>query len=254
MGLHFPPARWTDLQRGLTGAITELGFSDVSKGAEWLLSASLTTTEFDVLASHLTIGETYFFREPGTFEVLAEEILPALINERRGGSRSLRIWSAACCTGEEPYSIAILLKELIDDLSDWNVTILATDLNSRFLKKAIAASYRDWSFRETPTGTRNRYFKEGVAGDYVLIPEVRELVTFAQFNLVEDALPSLVTGTNAVDLILCRNVLMYFSPAQTRKVISNLYRALVNGGWLIVSPSETSQALFRRFLTVNFPG
>lgn len=254
IGLHFPRQRWTELQRGLAGAMTELGFSDLTAGAEWLLSAPLTKTDLDVLASHLTIGETYFFRERRTFQILREEILPQLIDERRKTNRRLRIWSAACCTGEEPYSLAILLHELLRDLPDWNVTILATDINSRFLKKAIAASYRDWSFRETPVGIKELYFKQRVDGGYELVPEIKNLVTFAQLNLVEDAFPSLVAETNAMDLIFCRNVLMYFSTAQARKVVSNLYRALVDGGWLVVSPSETSQTLFQQFVTVNFPG
>ncbi|HEV8430054.1 MAG TPA: CheR family methyltransferase [Pyrinomonadaceae bacterium] len=252
--MHFPRTRWTDLQRGLAEAMTELGFSDLNAGAEWLLSAPLTRTELDVLASHLTIGETYFFREKRLFEILRAKILPQLIDERRKSNRRLRIWSAACCTGEEPYSLAILLKEVLHDLPDWNVTILATDINSRFLKKAIAASYRDWSFRETPVGIKDLYFKRHVDGSYELVPEIKNLVTFAQLNLVEDIFPSLVAETNAMDLIFCRNVLMYFSPAQARRVVTNLYRALVDGGWLVVSPSETSQTLFKQFLTVNFPG
>ena len=254
IGLHFPRQRWTDLQRGLAGAMTELGFSDLTTAAEWLLSAQHTKAELDVLASHLTIGETYFFREKRTFELLRTKLLPQLIDERRKTNRRLRIWSAACCTGEEPYSLAILLKQLLHDLSDWNVTILATDINSRFLKKAVAASYRDWSFRETPVGIKDRYFKQHVDGSYELVPEIKNLVTFVQLNLVEDVFPSLVAETNAMDLIFCRNVLMYFSPAQARKVATNLYRALVDGGWLVVSPSETSQILFQQFLTVNFPG
>lgn len=254
MGLHFPRQRWMDLQRGLTGAMTELGFSDLTTGAEWLLSAPHTKAELDVLASHLTIGETYFFREKRTFDLLRTKILPQLIDERRNTNRRLRIWSAACCTGEEPYSLAILLKQLLHDLNDWNVTILATDINSRFLKKAIAASYRDWSFRETPVGIKDVYFKRQVDGSYELVPEIKKLVTFAQLNLVEDVFPSLVAETNAMDLIFCRNVLMYFSPAQALKVVTNLYRALIDGSWLVVSPSETSQTLFQQFLTVNFPG
>lgn len=254
IGLHFPRARWIDLQRGLASAMSELGFSDLRTGAEWLLSTPLSKTELDVLASHLTIGETYFFREKRTFEVLRGRILPQLIHARRNNDRRLRIWSAGCCTGEEPYSLAIVLHELIPDLADWHITILATDINVGFLKKAMAGAYREWAFRETPGWIKARYFKRDADGSYAILPEIKRLVTFVQLNLVEDAFPSLVIETNAMDLIFCRNVLMYFSPAQTRKVVSNLHRALVDEGWLIVSPSETSQALFKEFVTVNFPG
>jgi len=112
MGLHFPRARWPDLQRGLAGAAREFGFDDVTACTDWLLSAPLTKAQLEVLASHLTIGETYFFRDRQTLAALAEQILPDLIRARRGREQRLRIWSAACCSGEEPYTLAILLHQL----------------------------------------------------------------------------------------------------------------------------------------------
>jgi len=253
-GLHFPENRWGDLQRGLTGALAEMGFADLATGAECLLSTPLTKTQLDVLASHLTIGETYFFREKRTFEVLAAKVLPELVHARRQGERRLRIWSAACCTGEEAYSLAILLQQVVPDLADWNVTVLATDINARFLKKAAAGVYGEWSFRDTPAWFKDRYFNRTEDGRYSILPEIKKRVTFAQLNLVQDAFPSLVAETNAMDVILCRNVLMYFSPAQAQKVARYLRRALVPDGWLVVSPSEASQTLFTNFATVNFPG
>ena len=254
IGLQFPPNRWGDLQRGLAGAMGELGFADLAAGAEWLLSTPLTKTQVDVLASHLTIGETYFFREKKTFEILAEKVLPELVHSRRKGDRRLRIWSAACCTGEEPYSLAILLQQVIPDLADWFVTILATDINARFLQKAAAGVYGEWSFRDTPAWFKDRYFKRTGNGRYAVLAEIKKRVTFAQLNLVQDAFPSLVAETNAMDVIFCRNVLMYFSPAQAQKVVHNLRRALVHDGYLVVSPSEASQTLFSHFAPVNFPG
>jgi chemotaxis protein methyltransferase CheR len=254
MGLHFPPSRWDDFQRGLEGAIGEFGFADLAAGAEWLLSAPLTKTQVDVLASHLTIGETYFFREKKTFEVLAEKILPELVQLRRKRDRRLRIWSAGCCTGEEPYSLAILLQQVIPDLADWFVTILATDINGRFLQKAAAGVYGEWSFRDNAVWFKDRYFKRSENGRYTILPEIKKRVTFAQLNLAQDSFPSLVAETNAMDLILCRNVLMYFSPQQARRVVQKFRRALVHDGWLVVSPSEASQTLFFDFATVNFPG
>jgi chemotaxis protein methyltransferase CheR len=254
IGLHFPSNRWGDLQRGLAGAVGELGFADLATGAEWLLSTPLTKTQVDVLASHLTIGETYFFREKKTFEVLAQKILPKLVHSRCKRDRRLRIWSAACCTGEEPYSLAILLQQVVPDLADWNVTILATDINARFLQKAAAGVYGEWSFRDTPTWFKDRYFNRTENGRYAILPEIKKLVTFVQQNLVQDVFPSLVAKTNAMDLIFCRNALMYFSPVQAQKVVRNLRRALVHDGWLVVSPSEASQTLFSHFAPVNFPG
>jgi chemotaxis protein methyltransferase CheR len=254
MGLHFPRERWADLQRGLAGAADEFGFDDVAECAEWLLSAPLTKAQLQVLASHLTIGETYFFREKKTLGVLSSRVLPELIQARRGREQRLRLWSAACCSGEEAYSLAILLRQILPDLAEWHVTILATDINPHFLRKAVAGSYGEWSFRDTPEGFKERFFTGAGDGRYAIRPEIKNLVSFEHLNLVEDVYPSLATDTHAMDVIFCRNVLMYFTPAQTRKVIGNLHRALIDGGWLAVGPSEASQALFPQFVTANFPG
>lgn len=254
MGLHFPCERWDDLQRGLAGAAQEFGLEDPAACIDWLLSAPPTKGQLQVLANHLTIGETYFFRDRQTLDALTEHILPELIRARRGHQRRLRIWSAACCSGEEPYSLAILLHEMLPDLPEWHVTITATDINARFLHKAAAGTYGEWSFRGVPAWLRQRYFKRTADGRYAIVPEIKRLVRFAHLNLVEDVYPSLATDTNAMDVIFCRNVLMYFTPSQMSKVVGNLHHALVEGGWLAVSPSEASKALFPQFAAANFPG
>jgi len=253
MGLHFPRERLRDLQRGLVSASEELGFQDPAACADWLLSRPPTRKQLQVLAGHLTVGETYFLRDRATLDVFADRLLPDLIRARRGGAQRLRIWSAACCSGEEAYSLAILVREALLDTTGWHITILATDINAGFLRKAIAGTYREWSFRGTPPGFKQRYFKRTVDGRYAILPEIRRMVTFEHLNLVEDVYPSLATDSNAMDVIFCRNALMYFSPAQARKVIGNLHHALIEGGWLAVSPSEASQALFTQFATRNFP-
>ncbi|HEY5593888.1 MAG TPA: CheR family methyltransferase [Nitrospiria bacterium] len=254
MGLHFPKERWCDLERGIDSAAREFDFKDTESCIQWLISSPLTKNRIEILAGYLTVGETYFFREKKSFEIFEEHILQKLICSRRGTEPRLRIWSAGCCTGEEPYSIAILLDKLIPDPKDWNITILATDINPRFLQKASEGVYNEWSFRDAPTRIKERYFERKKGGRYKILPEIKKRVTFSYLNLAEDAYPSLTNNTNAMDVIFCRNVLMYFGPERARKVIQNLFRSLINGGWLIVSPSETSQALFSQFATVNFPG
>lgn len=253
MGLHFPRERRDDLQRGLAGAAQEFGFPDTAACADRLLATSPTASQLQVLASHLTIGETYFFRDPDILEALADKLLPELIRTRRGREQRLRIWSAGCCSGEEPYSLAMLVHEALPDLCDWQVTITATDINPRFLHKAVAGVYGEWSFRNAPARLKELYFERTADGRYTIAPRIRKLVNFSHLNLAQDAYPSLATGTNAMDIIFCRNVLMYFTPPQALTAIGRLHHALVAGGWLVVSPSEASQA-FSRFSTVNFPG
>lgn len=254
MGLNFPRERWSDLERGIAAVAPEFGFSDAESCARWLSSTPLTHPMIETLASHLTVGETYFFREPRSLEALEDRILPALLHARDGAERRLRIWSAGCCTGEEPYSIAMLLDRLIPDQRGWNITILATDVNPKFLRKAAEGVYGEWSFRGAPAWLRERYFKKRQDGRFEIVPHLKRKVTFSYLNLADDAYPSLANNTNAMDVIFCRNVLMYFTPDRVKETARNYYRALVDGGWLIVSPAETSNALFSPFATVAFPG
>ena len=254
LGLHFPEPRWRDLQRGITAAAAEFGFADGETCARWLLTASPKREHIDVLASHLTVGETYFFREKDSLDALGEHVLPALLRSRRNGGQRLRIWSAGCCTGEEAYSLAILLDGLIPDPAAWNISILATDINPGFLRKAAEGVYGDWSFRGTPEWVRQRYFRKCQDGRLQLSPHIRARVTFSYLNLAADVYPSLVNNSNAMDVILCRNVLMYFTADQARKTVAHFRNCLVDGGWLMVSPTETSNSLFPGFSPVEFRG
>ncbi|MFQ6042088.1 MAG: CheR family methyltransferase [Candidatus Poribacteria bacterium] len=255
MGLRFPKERWRDLKRGIDSASREFGFKAAESCLQQLVSSRLTKKQIEILASYLTVGETYFFREKRSFEILEKRILPELIrSRRRNGGNRLRIWSAGCCTGEEPYSIAILLSKMIDDLQDWDVTILGTDINPRFLKKASEGIYKEWSFRGVPPAIKEGYFKHTDDGRFEILPDIKKMVTFSYLNLAEDTYPALANNTTAIDIIFCRNVLIYFAPEQAKRAIQAFHRSLVNGGWLVVSPSETSCLLHSPFITVNFPG
>lgn len=247
MGLHYPPAKWSELDRGLAAAGPELGVDSAASCAARLVEAPLSEDQIEVLAAHLTIGETYFFRDQPIFRALEERVLPDLIVERRRTSRSLRIWSAGCCTGEEPYSLAMVLGRLLPDFEEWDVTLLATDINSRFLAKAARGEYREWSFRETPRGTRNACFTPSDGRRFRIRERYRKSVTFGFLNLVDDVYPSVLNNTNAMDLILCRNVLMYLAPGQIERIVGRLSRCLVEGGWLIVSAAEVPQDYFKAF-------
>jgi chemotaxis protein methyltransferase CheR len=180
-------------------------------------------------------------------------VLPQII-ERRHPLRTLRIWSAGCASGEEPYSIAILLRELLPDVDEWAITILATDLNTEALARARKATYGNWAFREEQAKQlRPRYFDKQ-NGRYRLIPEVQRMVTFNQLNLAEPVYPDYATNTTFMDLILCRNVTIYFAEATTRRIVARFYDALIHDGWLVVGHSEHSLVTYRRFQMHNFPG
>lgn len=255
LGLDFPESRQADLERGLSRACRASSISAPEAYLAWLATLPDQSPEWRRLAGHLTVGETYFFRDRVCFEALEHQVLPALIAARRAeGLRRLRLWSAGCATGEEPYSLAILLDRLLPDGSDWALTILATDINPGALEAARHASYREWSFRETPQWVRDRYFHRRRADGFELDPRIRRMVTLAPLNLAKDGYPSVVTDTSSMDLILCRNVLMYFTHEAQRATAARLQKALVAGGWLGVSPAEASAGLFPQLVPVNFPG
>lgn len=252
-GLHFPPERWPDLKRGVQSALIELGHTDLERAAESLLNGSADARQLEMLARHLTIGETYFLRDPRVLEVLEKEVLPELIRTRRLTERRLRIWSAGCCTGEEPYSLAMLLHHVLPDIDDWQITILATDINTRSLQKAEGGVYSKWSFRGVSDEIKTTCFHATPDGHFTILPKYQRLVAFSFLNLAENTFPSLANNTNAMDLIVCRNVLMYFSPAQTKRAIANLGKAIVEGGWLITSAAEAGPH-FAPLTPVAFPG
>lgn len=253
LGLCFPAERLGEFERKIHTIASQNGASCPQDYVMKLLSSTWRQTEIELLVKQLTVGETYFFRDKTAFEALRTTVLPELIAARRVQDRRLRIWSAGCCTGEEAYSIAILLTQLIPDWKEWNLTVLGTDINPQFLQRATAGIYSQWSFREWPDG-RSRYLVPLGGGKHELRAEFRQIVSFAPLNLAEDSYPSPSNNTNAMDLILCRNVLMYFSSAQIMKVATKLERSLVTGGWLLVSGSELSHESFAEFVPVNFPG
>jgi len=253
IGLHFPRPRWPDMLRGLERAAREFARPGPEACMRWLLTAPLQQREVEILASHLTVGETYFFREPALFAALETQLLPPLIDARRATSRNLRLWSAGCCTGEEAYTLAILLHRLLPDLEQWNITILATDINPHFLARARSGEYREWSFRSTPAWFKNGYFTPTGDGNYQLQTSIRRLVQFAYLNLVDDVYPALESDTNGIDLVLCRNVMMYFEEQGTRAVLHKLHRALTPDGWLALSATESSSPLLAGFSAVAFP-
>jgi chemotaxis protein methyltransferase CheR len=233
--------------------------TDSATYAALLSDGAAGEAEWARLEAEITVGETFFFRYAEQFQALRETILPALI-AARAPERALRIWSAGCSTGAEPYSIAILVHEILGDaLADWRIAILGTDISAAALATARAAEYGRWALRTMPPEDRQRYFLRLPAapgirreGGYALRPEFRGLVRFERGNLLTVAQPGPPGET--FDLILCRNVLIYFDAETVAAVVRGLVRRLRPDGWLLLGHAEPSPAFSAFVDALSLPG
>ncbi|MEG3438418.1 CheR family methyltransferase [Pannus brasiliensis CCIBt3594] len=199
----------------------------------------------------ITNRESYFFRDKGQFSLLQNTLLPELIR-RNQRTRSLRICSAGCSTGQEPYSIAILLKELIPDLVNWHLTILGIDINRESLDHGRKGCYNTWSFRQVEDDIKARYFKNA-AGYYQLGEEIRPLVRFQQVNLTRDPFPRLNSDLRDMDLIICRNVFIYFTDKAIAEVVEKFFNTLKPNGYLLTGHAELANHHVKAFQAKLFP-
>jgi chemotaxis protein methyltransferase CheR len=240
-GLRFVGGRADELATKLARAFTE---STCRSWSEYYAHVA-SGVRFDQLIETLTIGETYFYRHRPYFDMLEREILPEIVARRRASKR-LRLWCAGCATGEEAYSLAIAVRTVLPDVDDWQISLVATDLNRGYLARAEKGVYGEWSFRETdPTFKTANFTAEGPR--WRVRPEVRKLVRFSELNLAADGYPSAANGTAGVDLIFFRNVLLYFGQELAQRVIGRMRTALVPGGWLVLGPSDPRPGLLTDF-------
>lgn len=197
--------------------------------------------ELRALATHLTVTETYFFRGSDQFRALTDSALPERIRVH-ATDRRLRLLSAGCASGEEAYSLAILLRERFPELGSWRIDILGLDVNPAMIAKAQKARYTKWSLRETAEELRDKYFRIDGA-DFVLEEGIRSMACFEEQNLAGTALAS----QNTFDIILCRNVIMYLVPNAVQSVIARLTQALAPEGFLFLGYAETLRGLSQDF-------
>lgn len=240
MGLDFEDAKLTFLSEVLA---ERLGVSNLLAPAYLDRFEGLAARdEIAALARVLTVPETYFFRNIAQFHALEQAALPARMRARRGDKR-LSLLSAGCASGEEPYSLAISLRESICD-SDWQATIVGVDINPSALAKARAARYSSWAMRETPEPVRRRWFR-GNGRDIELDEGVKESVRFEERNLVED--DSELWAPNQYDVVFCRNMLMYLDPTRSLEVVGRITRALSPGGFLFLGHAESLRGLTHEY-------
>lgn len=233
-GLLFTDQKKLDLERGIMAVLSKSPYNNLD---ELYLALSSNTQEqlFDELISEITVGETYFYRDENQFELLKEEVLPSIIQEAKT-SKKLKIWSAGCATGEEPYTVAILLKELLPNIDEWDILILATDINKKALAKAKEGVYSNWSFRGMPPYFK-RYFIQNDKNFHIRT-DLKSLVTFTYLNLKDNLFPSFFNHTVNLDLIICRNVTIYLQPVVTADIFCRFYESLRPGGWLLLGASD----------------
>lgn len=192
--------------------------------------------EWDRLVTLLTNNESYFFRDKQQFNLLRNELLPAIIQRNRA-EKIIRICSAGCSTGQEPYSLAIILQELLPDFRQWNLSILGIDINQIALQEAQKGIYAPWSFRGVEQEIKQKYFTE-IDKQYQLNRDIKKIVKFQQINLVKDVFPRLDSELRNMDLIICRNVFIYFEAKAIAKVIHKIYHTLQPLGYLITGHTE----------------
>jgi chemotaxis protein methyltransferase CheR len=196
----------------------------------------------------LTTNETYFFRESFQLTAFTDEIIPELIKSKTvRGNRSLRIWSAGCSTGEEPYTIAMLLST-IPELTGWKIEIIGTDISQKVLQMARRAVYGKSSFRATEESDLHRFFHQQDDG-YKVNDSIREIVTISHLNLFDTHRLNML---GKVDLIFCRNVIIYFDQAAKKRVIESFHSSLYDGGFLLLGHSESLMNISTMFTLRHF--
>jgi chemotaxis protein methyltransferase CheR len=205
--------------------------------------------EIEILINLLTINETYFYREDHQLDCLVNGILPELVSGRRKGDR-IRIWSMPCSTGEEPYSIAIYLLENWPKVDDYDIEIMASDIDTNVLRAAESGSYEARSLhRLTPDLVRKYFVSTGVEG-YKLIDAIRQSVRFTKVNASD---PAEMRAFSHIDVIFCRNMLIYFDDRSRRQVVESFYDSLSQGGFICLGHSESMSRISSLFEVRKFP-
>ncbi len=251
-GIYIRENRKYLLENRLANRLKELNLKNFGEYYYFLKYDPGRKQELSKLFEVITTNETSFFRNPPQIEVLQKKILPEVLDSRRReNSKKLHIWSAGCSTGEEPYTLAIILYEVLGrEISKWDVKITANDLSPGVIKSAQRGIYSKYALRTTPQEITDRYFQEE-AGKYKVSPEVKELVQFGELNLSDRFQVKRVERSH---IIFCRNVIIYFDDDMKKNVINSFYDNLLPGGYLFIGHSESLHNISRAFTPLHHPG
>lgn len=241
------------LENRLANRLKELNLKSFGEYFYFLRYDADRKRELNKLFEVITTNETSFYRNPPQLKVFQDIILKDVLEaQRRAGSKSLRIWSAGCSTGEEPYTLSIMLHEVLRyEVSSWDIRITASDLSEAVLHSARRGVYTEYALRTTPPEIITRYFSKEGEGRFVIKPEVRDLVQFGQLNLSDRFQ---VKRVERSQIVFCRNVIIYFDEEMKRQVISSYYDNLLPGGYLFIGHSESLHNLSRAFRPIHHPG
>jgi chemotaxis protein methyltransferase CheR len=251
-GLHFVKETSSTLQFALYERMQKCGYASYQEYYDFLKSYPNGQREMNNLFDLITVGETYFFRNRPHFDALMDFVLPEIVERKIfSEDRAIRIWSAGCSKGAEPYSIAIAIMETIPAFKSWNISILGTDINRDMLFAAKEAVYQQQHIEHLPKEYLDKYFKKK-DDKFILDEEVKKLVRFEYHNLAKD--PFTLEGMNNLDIIFCRNVTIYFDFQITKRIIDSFYNCLVDEyGYLFIGHSETLWQISNEFQIVEFP-
>lgn len=250
-GMYFHTTKKYFLESRLTRRMEATG-TKTYQDYYLLLKSARGSEELKFLMDEITTNETYFFRNVPQLAALENKLLPEIVEAKnKMGFRKLRIWSAASSSGEEAYTMAmILLEKRSTLLKDWIIEIVGTDINETVIAQAKEGVYNAYSVRNIPDVYKRKYIKEE-NGKFILSPEVKKFVTFNKLNLYED---SKMIFMKSFDFIFCANVLIYFDTASKSKVVQHFYNNLQPYGYFFVGQSESLHGVNDKFKTVHFPG
>ena len=250
-GIYFQDNKKYLLESRLQKRINYLGLNSFDEYYSFINDAAKSFHEKKYLYEAITINETFFFRNQPQFDALINTIFPDIIQRKRAANqKKIKIWSAASSTGEEGYTIAMLIKDIIKPKNpDFEFEIVGTDINNAVVDTAKKGIYKEYSIRQTPPYYLKKYFKR-VDNTFELSPDITNMVNFKVMNLYDDF--AMKTMFN-FDLIFCANVLIYFDTQSKIKVVSQLYDALNTGGYLFIGYSETLHGISKAFKLISFP-
>jgi chemotaxis protein methyltransferase CheR len=250
-GMYFHSTKKYFLESRLTRRMEATG-SKTHQDYYLLLKSPRGNEELKYLMDEITTNETYFFRNVPQLNALENKLLPEIVEiKNKMGFRKLRIWSAASSSGEEAYTMAMILQEKRATLlKDWIIEIVGTDINETVVAQAKEGVYNAYSVRNIPDVYKRKYIRED-NGKFILSPEIKKFVTFSKLNLYDD---SKMIFMKSFDFIFCANVLIYFDTASKSKVVQHFYNNLQPYGYFFVGQSESLHGVNDKFKTVHFPG